>query len=46
MRIKIAHCKAQTAGNSETIGKVWNAVVGDFKLIDAVHELIGGSLNK
>ena len=45
MRIKIAKCKAQIAGNSGTIGKICNAAVGDFKLIDAVHELIRGSLN-
>jgi hypothetical protein len=43
MRIKIAHCKAPIAGNSETIGKIGNAAVGDFKLIGAVHELIRGS---
>ncbi len=44
MRFKIVNCKAQIAANSGTIGKICNAAVDDFKLIDAVHDLIRGSL--
>jgi hypothetical protein len=49
MRFKIAKdalkavplgCKAQIAGNSQTIAKICNAAVGDFGLIGADHELI------
>ena len=36
--------KARIAGNSWTIGKIRNAAGGRFGLIDAVHELIRGSL--
>jgi len=44
MRFKITECKAQIAGNSQTIAKICNAAIGDFGLIDDDHELIRGSL--
>ena len=44
MRLKMVNCKAQIAANSGTIGKICNAAIDDFKLIDAVHDLIRGSL--
>ena len=46
MIFKITKCKVQISGNSRTIAKIFNAVVGDFGLIDADHELIRGSLSK
>jgi len=44
MRSETVSCKARIAGNSWTIGKIRNAAGGRFGLIDAVHELIRGSL--
>ena len=46
MRFKIVKCKARNAVNIGYIYKFCNAAVDDFKLIDAVHDLIRGSLYK
>jgi hypothetical protein len=46
MRFETVSGKARIAANSWTIGKIRNAAGGRFGLIDAVHELISGSLNK
>ena len=45
MRFRITKCKAQILGNSQTIAKICNAEIGGSRLIDAVHELIRGSLS-
>ncbi len=45
MRFDVVSGKARIAGNSWTIGKIRNAAGGRFGLIDAVHELIRGSLS-
>jgi hypothetical protein len=45
MRFEMVSGKARIAANSWTIGKIRNAAGGRFGLIDAVHELIRGSLN-
>jgi hypothetical protein len=44
MRIKIVKCEAQNAVNIGNIDKFCNEAVGDFKLMDAVHNLFRGSL--
>jgi hypothetical protein len=44
MRFEPVSGKARIAANSRTIGKIRNAAGGRFGLIDAVHELIRGSL--
>ena len=44
MRFETVSGKARIAANSRTIGKIRNAAGGRFGLIDAVHELIRGSL--
>jgi hypothetical protein len=44
MRFETVSGKARIAANSWTIGKIRNAAGGRFGLIDAVHELIRGSL--
>jgi hypothetical protein len=44
MRFETVSGKARVAANSWTIGKIRNAAGGRFGLIDAVHELIRGSL--
>ena len=41
---EIDKCKAQVAGNSGTMSKICNAAIVDFRRIDAIHELIRGSL--
>ena len=46
MRFETVSGKARIAANSRTIGKIRNAAGGRFGLIDAVHELIRGSLNR
>ena len=46
MRFETVSGKARIAANSRTIGKIRNAAGGRFGLIDAVHELISGSLSK
>ena len=43
MRFKLAKDQAQIAGNSQTITRTCNAIIGDFWLIDADQELISGS---
>ena len=45
MRFETVSGKARIAANSRTIGKIRNAEGGRFGLIDAVHELIRGSLS-
>jgi len=45
MRFETVSGKARIAANSPTIGKIRNAEGGRFGLIDAVHELIRGSLS-
>ena len=45
MRFETVSGKARIAANSRTIGKIRNAAGGRFGLIDAVHELIRGSLS-
>jgi hypothetical protein len=45
MRFETVSGKARIAANSWTIGKIRNAAGGRFGLIDAVHELIRGSLS-
>ncbi len=45
MRFEMVSGKARIAANSWTIGKIRNAAGGRFGLIDAVHELIRGSLS-
>ena len=44
MRFETVSGKARIAANSRTIGKIRNAAGDRFGLIDAVHELIRGSL--
>ena len=44
MRIKIVKCKARNAVNIGNIDKFLNKAVGDFKLMDAGHDLFRGSL--
>jgi hypothetical protein len=44
MRIKIVKCEARNAVNIENIDKFRNEAVGDFKLMDADHDLFRGSL--
>ena len=44
MRFETVSGKARIAADSRTIGKIRNAAGGRFGLIDAVHELIRGSL--
>jgi hypothetical protein len=46
MRFETVSGKARIAANSWTIGKIRNAAGGRFGLIDAVHELIRGSLGR
>ena len=46
MRFETVSGKARIAANSRTIGKIRNAEGGRFGLIDAVHELIRGSLRQ
>jgi len=46
MRFETVSGKARIAANSRTIGKIRNAAGGRFGLIDAVHELIRGSLTQ
>ena len=45
MRFETVSGKARIAANSRTIGKIRNAEGGRFGLIDAVHELIRGSID-
>ena len=44
MRIKIVKCEARNAVNIGNIDKFRNEAVGDFKLMDAGHDLFRGSL--
>jgi hypothetical protein len=44
MRIKIVKCEARNAVNIENIDKFRNKAVGDYKLMDAGHDLFRGSL--
>ena len=45
MRIKIVKGEARNAVNIGNIDKFRNEAVGDFKLMDAGHDLFRGSLN-
>ena len=44
MRIKIVKCEARNAVNIGNIDKFRNKAVGDFKIMDAGHDLFRGSL--
>jgi hypothetical protein len=43
MRIKIAKCEARNAVDTGNIDKFRNEAVGDYKLMDAGHDLFRGS---
>ena len=45
MRIKIVKCEARNAVNIGNIDKFRNKAVGDFKIMDAGHDLFRGSLS-
>ena len=46
MRIKIDKCETRNAVNIVNIGKFRNEAVGEFKLMDAGHDLFRGSLKQ
>jgi len=45
MRFKLAKAKAKIAANSKAIGKIGNADIGVFGLMETSHELISTSLS-
>jgi len=43
MKFKIVKAKATIAANSRAIGKIGNAGIGDYGLMETSHELISTS---